>query len=65
MANVESMIVEEKPQTKQIDREKVCFIPTKKNRLSILIDLFADLPITFESFLFYWSASFCIRIYVR
>lgn len=25
MANVESMIVEEKTQIKQIDREKVCF----------------------------------------
>lgn len=28
MANVESMIVEEKPQIKQIDREKVCLICT-------------------------------------
>lgn len=64
MANVESMIVEEKPQTKQIDREKVCMLFKENNcnfyYFFVFGHYFVDLPITPTCILFHWPSSFRI-----
>lgn len=69
MANVESMIVEEKTQIKQIDREKVCVSCREAFKFSITGNLMfsssSDLSTTLTSVLLYGPPSFGVRVHVR